>query len=183
MTAVAHKPVQEADRLSLTAREQKFNPDEIIVSKTDPKGILTYVNDVFIRISGYTEDELIGRPHSLIRHPHMPRCIFRLLWETIADGREIFAYVNNRCKNGDHYWVLAHVTPTTGPGGRIVGYHSNRRVPSPEALAAIVPLYKRLLDEEQKQPTSKAAVEAGTRLLNSILSETGKSYDQFILSL
>lgn len=183
MTAAARRTTDDSDRLFLTGHEQKFSRDEIIVSKTDPKGILTYVNDIFIRISGYEENELIGKPHSVIRHPHMPRCIFRLLWETIADGREIFAYVNNRCKNGDHYWVLAHITPTLGPGGRIVGYHSNRRVPAPEALAAVIPLYQRLLEEEQKQPTSRAAVEAGASLLNKIISETGKNYDQLILSL
>lgn len=173
----------EMDRLSLTGQEQHFAADDIIVSKTDPKGILTYVNEVFVEISGYVEAELIGRPHSLIRHPHMPRCVFRLLWDTISSGNEIFAYVNNRCKNGDHYWVLAHVTPTFGPNNHLVGYHSNRRVPSAAALEVIKPLYRALYEEEQKQGNGRATLDAGRELLESTIKKTGKSYDQFILSL
>lgn len=171
------------DRVFLTGHERTFQPSEIIVSKTDPRGILTYVNEVFIRVSGYEERELIGRPHSLIRHPHMPRCIFKLLWNTISSGNELFAYVNNRCKNGDNYWVLAHVTPTCGPNGRITGYHSSRRVPSEAALRIVKPLYERLYEEEQRHPDGRISIEAGTALLQSLTQEAGKAYDQFILSL
>lgn len=184
MGLLARKIDQGAvDRLSLTGKERSFPVSDVIVSKTDPKGILTYVNDVFIGISGYEEHELIGRPHSLIRHPHMPRCIFRLLWDTISSGNEIFAYVNNRCKNGDNYWVLAHVTPTFGPENRLVGYHSSRRSPRREALAVIKPLYQKLLEEEQHHGNSREALEAGSQLLQSIIEKTGRAYDQFILSL
>ena len=92
-------------------------------------------------IAGYTEQEVLGKPHSLIRHPHMPRCVFKLLWDTIAGGDEIFAYVVNRCKNGDHYWVLAHVTPSRNTNGDIIGYHSNRRVPDRKIVeGTITPL-------------------------------------------
>lgn len=91
------------DTLTLTGHERTFPEHEIIVSKTDPRGRMTYVNDIFLLVSGYAEDELIGEPHSKIRHPHMPRCVFKLLWDTILSGREIFAYVNNRAKSGDHY--------------------------------------------------------------------------------
>ena len=94
-----------------TGRERTFGPDELIVSKTDLKGRMTYANDVFLRISGYDLDELIGQPHSLIRHPEMPRGLFRLLWQRISTGHEVFAFINNLAKTGDHYWVLAHVTP------------------------------------------------------------------------
>lgn len=184
MSALAkRKEDVEFDRLSLSGREQTFAADDIIVSKTDSKGILTYVNNIFISISGYDERELIGRPHSLIRHPHMPRCVFKLLWDTISSGEEIFAYVNNRCKNGDHYWVLAHVTPTYGPNHQLIGYHSSRRVPRPEALGVIRPLYQKLLEEEQRHGTGRAGLEASSKLLSSIISETGKNYDEFILSL
>ena len=175
--------IAAVDRISLTGHARSFAQADIIVSKTDTKGILTYVNDVFVNISGYEERELIGKPHSLIRHPHMPRCIFKLLWDTISNGQEIFAYVNNRCKNGDNYWVLAHVTPTLGPGGRIVGYHSSRRLPASGALAVIQPLYRQLYDEEQRQSTAKVALETSSRLLSSLISQSGKNYDQFILSL
>jgi PAS domain S-box-containing protein len=118
-----------------TGRERTFDDEEIIVSKTDLSGRITYANDVFLRISGYTEAEVIGQPHSLIRHPDMPRSVFNLLWKTIGAGQEIFAYVVNMAKNGDHYWVLAHVTPTFGPAGDIIGFHSNRRTRSAPRLA------------------------------------------------
>ena len=102
-----------------TGKERTFSDDEIIVSKTDPKGRLTYVNDVFCKVGLYSEDELVGQPHSIVRHPDMPRSIFALLWERIRAGREIFAYVKNMAKNGDYYWVLAHVTPSYDGNGQI----------------------------------------------------------------
>ena len=95
-----------------TGRERMFGEDEIIVSKTDLKGRITYANSVFLRVAGYAEEDVLGQPHSMIRHPGMPRAVFKLLWETIAGGREIFAYVKNMARDGDHYWVFAHVTPS-----------------------------------------------------------------------
>ena len=168
---------------SLTGIERTFPEDEIIVSKTDPKGRLTYVNDVFLSVSDYTEAECIGQPHCMIRHPDMPRAIFKLLWDTISSGREVFAYVNNRAKNGDHYWVLAHVTPNFGPTGEIVGYHSNRRVPKPQALAKIKPLYQSLLDTERKAVDRKVGLEASFKQLNDLLAREGKSYGEFVFGL
>ncbi len=173
----------DAARLHLTGREATFAENDIIVSKTDARGVLTYVNDIFLEISGYTEDEMIGKPHNVIRHPHMPRCVFKLLWDTIRSGKEIFAYVVNRCKNGDHYWVLAHVTPTYGSDGQIIGFHSNRRVPTRKALAVIEPLYKTLLEEEQRLGAGRASVEASTKLLMDTLADKGMAYDRFVLSL
>lgn len=96
-----------------TGQARTFAPDELIVSKTDPKGRITYANDVFLRVSGYELDEVIGQPHNIIRHPEMPRAVFRLLWRQLAAGQEVFAFINNLAKNGDHYWVLAHVTRRT----------------------------------------------------------------------
>src|SRR5262245_21896843 len=108
-----------------TGQERFFGADEIIVSKTDLRGHLTYANDVFLRVSAFAEDEVVGKPHNLIRHPDMPRCVFKLLWETISGGDELFAYIVNLAQDGAHYWVLAHVTPSVGLDGRVVGYHSN----------------------------------------------------------
>ena len=82
---------QSLDRTQLTGHERTFAPDEFIVSKTDVKGHITYANEVFLRISGFDEEEVIGAPHSLVRHPDMPRCVFKLLWETIQAKKEIFA--------------------------------------------------------------------------------------------
>lgn len=166
-----------------TDREASFGVEEIIVSKTDLKGRITYANDVFCRVSEFSEKETVGQPHSLVRHPDMPRCIFKLLWGRLEAGREIFAYVKNMTSLGDYYWVFAHVTPSFGAGGKIIGYHSNRRCPTKASIAAIGPLYKTLLDEENRHQDRKAGLAAGGALLDSVLAEKGVDYDQFVFSL
>jgi hypothetical protein len=112
----------------------------------------------------------------------MPRCVFKLLWDTIQDGREIFAYVKNMAKNGDHYWVLAHVTPSFDPGGAIVGYHSNRRVPDRSAIAAIEPIYRRLLAEENRHADRKQGMLAAHKMLQDMLAERDTDYERFVFS-
>ena len=166
-----------------TGRERTFAEDEIIVSKTDLKGVITYANPVFIRVSGYSEEELLGAPHNIIRHPDMPRCVFKLLWDTIQAGKEIFAYVVNLCKNGDHYWVFAHVTPTFDEDGRIVGYHSSRRVPDREAVEEIIPVYRSLLEIERSHSDWREGMKAATDALLAKLNQAGVAYDEFVLSL
>ncbi len=169
---------------SLTGKEVFFDESELIVSKTDLKGHLTYCNDVFLRMAGYTEEECIGQPHSMIRHPDMPRAIFALLWQEIQAGREIFAYVINRCKNGDHYWVIAHVTPSRDNSGSVVGYHSNRRVPDRRILESrIMPLYRELLGVERSSRNRKDGMAASIELVTEKLKEAGMEYDKFIATL
>ncbi|TWH03926.1 PAS domain S-box-containing protein [Nocardioides sp. J9] len=166
-----------------TGVEKTFHPDQIIVSKTDLQGRLTYVNDLFVEISGYDEAELVGQPHNVIRHPSMPRGVFRLLWERISSGEEIFAYVVNLSADGSHYWVLAHVTPTFDTAGAVVGYHSNRRTASPEAITQVTALYRRLLDEEARHASAREAVEAGKQALERELEAAGASYDEWVWAL
>lgn len=170
--------------VKISGVERFFDDDEIIVSKTDEKGRLTYVNNVFLRLASYTEKEVLGQPHSLVRHPEMPRCVFKLLWDTISTGKELFAYVVNRAKNGDHYWVLAHVTPSFDDNGKVIGYHSNRRTPDRKALeSTIIPLYQSLLAEEAKHANRKDGMMASYAMLEKILEEKGVTYEQFIFSL
>lgn len=166
-----------------TGRESLFNENEIIVSKTDLKGRLTYANDVFLRVSQYTAKELLGQPHSIIRHPDMPRAVFKLLWDTIQAKSEIFAYVINLASNGDHYWVLAHVTPSFDAAGNVIGYHSNRRKPDPDKIAKIVPLYRTLLDEEQRGDDRKIGMQRACERLTNELKTRNVPYDEFVLSL
>jgi PAS domain S-box-containing protein len=166
-----------------TGRERTFARDDIIVSKTDLTGKITYANEVFIRISGYTEEELLGAPHSLVRHPDMPHAVFALLWDTIQAGQEVFAYVKNLAKNGDHYWVFAHVTPSFGQGGNVVGYHSNRRLPSKQAIQDVEGLYKMLLLEEQRHSDVKSAVRAGAARLTDFLTKQGLDYAELMFTL
>ncbi len=170
--------------VSLTGVERFFDRNEIIVSKTDLKGHITYANRTFLNIADYTEKEVMGAPHSIIRHPDMPRCVFQLLWDTIQAKKEIFAYVVNRAKSGDHYWVLAHVTPSFDAQGQIDGYHSNRRVPDKEIIEKkIIPLYKTLLAEEERHSNRKAGMKSATDLLVNLLQKTGVGYDEFVFSL
>lgn len=166
-----------------SGRERFFDTEEIIVSKTDLTGRITYANDIFIRVSGYTEQELLGQPHSLIRHPDMPRAVFQLLWDTLKSGAEVFAYVVNMAKNGDHYWVFAHVTPTFGSNGQIIGYHSNRRVPEAKPLETIRTVYAAMLQEERRHESKAAQIEAAGKLLAGVLAERNCAYDELMFTL
>lgn len=165
--------------------EKTFPRDEIIVSKTDLKGKITYVNDVFVKVSGYAPEELLGQPHSIIRHPDMPRGVFRLFWDVIQAGDEIFAYVKNQCKNGDYYWVLAHATPSYDENGKVIGYHSNRRSPHPESVRAVEGLYRQILDLERPYTNARDAASAGAeKILELVRSQTKTgTYSEWIWNL
>jgi len=164
--------------------ERFFEDNEIIVSKTDVKGKITYCNNVFLNIAGYVEQECLGKPHSMIRHPDMPRVIFKLLWDSLQDKNEIFAYVKNRCKNGDYYWVYAHVTPSYDHSGKVVGYHSNRRVPDTRVIQeVIIPLYAALKAAEDQAATRKLGLVASQKMIADMLSERSLKYDEWVLTL
>lgn len=165
-----------------TGVERTFGTDEIIVSKTDLQGRITYANDVFCRVAGYDEADLIGKPHSVVRHPDMPRVVFRLLWDTLGAGREVFAYIDNLAADGAHYWVLAHVTPSWRDG-RVVGYHSNRRLPERPAVAAASALYAPLRAEERRHTRPADAMAASGVLLDAHLAARGQDYEEFVWSL
>jgi PAS domain S-box-containing protein len=167
-----------------TTAEVPFREPDLIVSKTDLRGRITYVNEVFCNIAGYTESELIGAPHSIIRHPDMPRAAFKLLWDTLSAGKEIFAYVKNIAKNGDFYWVFAHVTPSYDRERNIIGFHSNRRVPDRAVIDnTIAPLYAEVLREENRHVNGQQQLAAGYNLLTCFLESRNTTYDAFIFSL
>lgn len=167
-----------------SGQEVFFDKNDLIVSKTNLKGHLTYMNDVFLDIAGYKESEVIGKPHNVIRHPDMPRCVFKLLWDKVQSGSEVFAYVVNATKNGDYYWVVAHVTPSYGADGKIVGYHSTRRVPNPKTISdVIIPLYKELGAIEQGHRSSKDGLAASYQKLLDILEEKELEYEEFVADL
>lgn len=163
--------------------ENILGEENIIVSKTDLQGRITYANQTFLEISGYTEPELLGAPHNLIRHPAMPRCVFQYLWDTIRQGNEVFAYVINMAKNGNHYWVLAHVTPTWDRNHEIVGYHSNRRAPNREVIPQVEGVYQALVSTEQSYSNPREAIQASLQQLLGILNQRQQSYDEFIWEL
>jgi PAS domain S-box-containing protein len=163
-----------------TGVERTFGENELIVSKTDPRGVITYANDVFLRVSALTEERAVGSPHNLIRHPDMPRAVFKLLWDTLEQRREIFAYVLNLAADGAHYWVFAHITPSFDRSGRLLGYHSNRRRPTPSSIAVARDIYRRVLDEERRQSRTPEAVAAGEAALQRMLDERGLSYEELV---
>jgi PAS domain-containing protein len=169
---------------TLTGHERTFDPGDVIVTKTDLKGRITYANRVFLNISHLELGNTLEQPHSLIRHPGMPRTVFKLLWERIEAGKEIFAYVVNRAMNGDHYWVFAHVTPSFSETGQVNGYHSNRRVPERRVISdTIRPLYDELCAIEQRGNGRKDGLQGAYDTLHEKLKSRGLDYDRFIFSL
>lgn len=162
--------------------EKIMREDDFIVSKTDLKGIITYGNRIFIEFSGYSEKELIGAPHSIIRHPDMPRAVFQLLWDTITQGKEIFAYVKNMSKDGSYYWVFTNVTPSYDNTGKMIGYYSVRRKPKASGVAVATQVYAAMLEAEKKAGPAKA-IETSTKILLDILAEKGMSYEELVLAI
>ncbi len=136
------------NNLPVTDIEHTFDVDRFLVSKTDTKGIITYCNSTFMKLAGYDEEELLGKPHNIVRHPDMPAAAFADLWNTVQAGQEWHGIVKNRCKNGDYYWVDAQVTPSFGPSGDIVGYMSVRRKPTADQIAEAEALYAQMRAEE-----------------------------------
>ena len=175
--------MMDRSKIKPTGVERKLGENEIIVSKTDPSGRIVYVNQTLLKISDFTEEDLLGQQHSIVRHPEMPRSVFKLLWETIQSGQEIFAYVVNLTKFGDHYWVFAHITPSFDEAGNIVGFHSNRRAPDAKGVQSAQALYKVLLEEEQRHADRRKGMLSATELLQSMLADKQVEYDQFVFTL
>lgn len=158
--------------------ERLLDENDFIVSKTDTKGRITYCNRIFMNLAEYEEEELIGKPHSIIRHEKMPRAVFKLLWDRIQKKEEIFAFVINKTKKGNYYWVYANVTASVDEKGTIVGYYSVRRKPNRDAIPIIEAVYAQMLKEEQK-----GGMEASLAYLQSVLKEKGVGYDELVISL
>ena len=163
-------------------KERVMRDNDFIVSKTDLKGRITYANKIFIEFSGYSQDQLLNAQHNIIRHPDMPRSVFHLLWTTIQAGREFNGYVKNMSQDGSFYWVFANVTPSYDIHNKMIGFYSVRRKASQQAVSAVEPVYKEMVNAE-KNAGSRNAIEASMAILTSIIAETGGDYDQFALSL
>jgi len=159
--------------------EIKLNTKRYIVSKTNPKGIIEYGNDYFVEISGYTETELIGQPHSIIRHPDMPKIVFKMMWDRIQNNENIMAVVKNLAKDGSYYWVVtefeAKVDPITND---IISYTAFRKAAPPKAVEAIAPIYQKLIEIE-----AQGGMEASEKYLRGYLEEKDITYDELINQL
>ena len=132
--------------------EVPFPEGRLIVSRTDLEGILTHANDAFVELSGWEKDDLIGKPHHILRHPDMPKAAFKDLWDTVEAGKKWHGYVKNLRKDGSHYWVYATAVPNIRQG-KIAGYTSVRRKPSRTRIEELIPVYRDWLAQEKGQAT------------------------------
>jgi len=148
-----------------TQNEVVLKEEDFIISKTDLKSRILYGNQIFIKMSGYSEKELLGQPHNILRHPDMPRCAFKVLYDHIQNGKEWFGFVKNLRKDGGYYWVFANISPTYDTNGNIIGYYSVRRKPRDGFKLIIEPLYQQLLNIESTEGMN-ASLEAVEELLN-----------------
>lgn len=133
--------------ISFSQHQFPYPEGQLIISRTDLKGIITHCNDAFVLLSGYEKEELIGAPHHLVRHPDMPKSAFADLWNTIKNGKKWSGYVKNLRKDGAYYWVFATAVPCVREG-KIVGYASVRRQASPEKIAYYEALYQQMREKE-----------------------------------
>lgn len=156
------------------SKEILINDREMITSQTDAKGIITYVNDVFCEVAGYKRKELVGKNHNIIRHEDMPKAVFKLLWNNLREGNAIYAYVKNKAKNEDYYWVKAYVKPIK-KDGVFSGAVSYRKPIDTFAKEVITDLYATLIDYEKTH-----SVDESYNFLLQYLQERDLSYNDFI---
>ncbi len=155
-------------------KEIHITDKDMIVSSTDKKGYITYVNDIFCQVAGYDRKDLIGQPHNIIRHEDMPKAVFELLWQRILKGEVISAFVKNKAKNGDFYWVKAYVKPIV-ENGEIIQFISYRKLVNPFAKEYMSKLYAILIEYEKTH-----SIEESLNLIGAYLDERELTYDQFI---
>ncbi|MDA3076038.1 PAS domain-containing protein [Campylobacter sp. JMF_04 NA10] len=159
--------------------EIRLEPDRYIVSKTDTKGFITFANTYFCYICGYSADELLGSPHSIIRHPDMPRLAFKMMWDEINQGHDFIALVKNLAKDGRYYWVMTEFRPYRDPlSGEIYEHTAYRKAPPRSAIETIAPIYAKLLEAEKT-----GGIKASKKILDEILASKGKTYKEWILEL
>jgi len=164
-----------APRPRADAKEIRLDPKRYIVSKTDVSGKIVYANQYFSEISGYSEEELVGSPHNIVRHPDMPKAIFYLMWQRLRKGHNIMAVVKNLTKNGDYYWVTTDFEIKKGRMGKVRHYIAFRQAAPKHVVKSIEPLYARLRKIEEED-----GMRASILYLESFLAQKGMGYDQFI---
>ncbi|HDV7399301.1 TPA: PAS domain-containing protein [Campylobacter jejuni] len=160
------------------SREIFLQEDSLITSKTDLKGNIIYANNDFLKYAGYKVGELLYKSHNIVRHEDMPRTVFKCLWDYIQKGDEIFAFVKNKAKDGNFYWVFANVSASFDANGNIINYYSVRRMPNKSAISTIESLYSDLLRVEQQQGLNK-----GVEMLKNFCKDADKTYNELIFSL
>ena len=168
----------ELKRPTPTGREIKLGSQQMLVSKTDARGDIVYSNECFMGVSGYSKDELIGTPHSILRHPDMPRAIFYLMWKDIRKGKNIMAVVKNLAKSGDHYWVTTDFEIKRTRDGKIRNYLAFRQSAPRNVIKVIEPLYSKMVEIEKSD-----GMDGSVEYLEQFLAKKGVTYDEFIKEL
>lgn len=170
------------NRITPRDQERHLAEDDFVVSRTDLKGRITYCNRVFQSLAGYEEREVLGVQHNIVRHPDMPRGAFKLVWDTLKQGSEVFAYVKNLASDGAYYWVFANITADRDEAGNVTGYFSVRRSPKPSAIAVIEPVYRKMLEIEQQHDV-RDQMDHSIAYLQDFLQEKGTSYEKLVLAI
>jgi len=170
---------QVQNRVTVIDKEVTWDKTQVIMSKTNAFGIIEYANEVFVDVSGYEDYELMGQPHNIIRHPDMPKVIFKVLWENLKQGKNFHAIVKNLAKSGRYYWVITDFEIAKDENGVIVNYFGRRQAVPQEVISLhIEPLYKKLLQIE-----AASGVEFSEKYLIGFLEEKKRSYVEYIKEL
>lgn len=149
----------------------------LITSKTDLTGKIIYANEDFCKYAQFSMQEILYKPHNIIRHPDMPRCVFKLIWDTIKSGKEVFGYIKNKTKQNNFYWVFANITPTFDENSQVIDYYSVRRFPRREVLSLISSLYASLREVEA------SSLQAGCDALTAFVKKQNMEYNEMIYRL
>lgn len=154
--------------------QRYLNCDDLIISKTDKEGTIKYVNDTMLRISSCKLPDIIGRNHNIIRHPDMPKSLFKIMWDMLENGEDFYGYIKNITKYGSFYWTFAFVTPDYDEKENMIGYQSERRAPNPKAIVEISCIYQQMRAKE-----NLIGVEETIEWFNDEILK-GKSYSTYI---
>jgi len=169
------KRLTKKDRPTPINEEVIISDDQVLISVTDPKGIIIETNDIFTKISGYSEDELIGASHNVIRHPDMPKIMFKIVWDHIMDKENVMAVVKNLAKDGRYYWVVTDFVTRVDADRNVINYTAYRRPVHDKVKQAVIPLYKALCAIEDV-----AGMNAAERFLNNYFEDKDTNYDDMI---
>ena len=171
--------MEEIKRPTVIDKEVIWDKTKVLMSKTDKFGTIEYANEAFVDTSGYEDYELVGKPHNIIRHPDMPKVIFKVLWDNLKKGNNFHAIIKNLAKSGRYYWVISDYEVIKNDNGEITNYVGRRTaVPQEVITKDIEPLYRKLIQIEET-----SGVEGCEKYLTGFLEERGKVYDQYILGL
>ena len=172
-------PIPTIERPTPIDREVQWDKTKTLISETDVKGTITNVNDVFCAVAHYSPSELIGQPHNLIRHPDMPKLIFKLLWDNLKVGNNFVGVIKNLAKTGEYYWVVTDFEMRRDAMGNITHYIGRRKsVPEAAINNYLAPFYESLLKMEKI-----GGVELSSRFFKNYLTKQGKDYIDFVISI